>query len=122
MKAWFLIFSVVLSVVLLSSINIGMSKQKFSTGARVIDQETGLTAGDQSNKPIDILITKRIREELMKDSGLSAKAKNIAIITLNKGVTLKGAVESAEQREKILEHAYISAPKYKIYNQISVIK
>ena len=89
---------------------------------RVISQEDQVTAGDQSNKPVDVLTTKRIRQELMNDETLSMKAKNIKIITINNGVTLKGNVESAAERERILKHAYIKAPKHKIYNQITVVR
>ncbi len=125
MNRWILI----LSLLALVSINVSFAKTKIiiakqedNPGLRVVNQEYGLTAGDQSQKPSDILTTKKIRSELMKDSTLSFKAKNIAIITINNGVTLKGSVENAEQRKRILEHAYLTAPKHKIYNQISVKK
>ena len=89
---------------------------------RVVSQEDGVTAGDQSNKPADLAVVKKIRSELMKDDGLSMKAKNVKIIVLNNGVTLKGSVNTDTEREAILKHAYTTAPKHKIYNQISVVK
>lgn len=118
MKAWL----VVLAVVAVTSVGVVIAKQDFTANPRVVSQEYQLTAGDQSNKPSDILTTKRIRTELMKDEALSIKAKNIKIITINNGVTLKGDVESAEERERILKHAYIKAPKHRIYNQITVVR
>lgn len=118
MKLW-----LVLTVVVCSAfIGVSIAKQDTSANPRVVNQATGLTAGDQSNRPEDILTTKRIRSELMKDTALSAKAKNIKIITVNHGVTLKGSVLSADERARILEHAYTTAPKHRIYNQISVVK
>lgn len=84
--------------------------------------QDGLTAQDASNKPADVEVTKQIRRELMKDDALSTKAKNVKIIVLNNGVTLKGPVENEKEIERILKHAYVSAPKHKIYNQISVTK
>lgn len=117
MKAWL----VVLAVIVITSVSI--AKQSINTpNPRVVSQEDQITVGDQSNKPIDILTTKRIRTELMKDEALSMKAKNIKIITINNGVTLKGNVESADERERVLKHAYITAPKHRIYNQITVVK
>lgn len=118
MKLW----STVMVVVACAFIYAASAKQNTSSSPRVVDQERGLTAGDQSNKPEDILTTKRIRAELMKDEALSMKAKNIKVIVINNGVTLKGDVKSADERARILEHAYTTAPKHKIYNQINVRK
>lgn len=118
MKLW----SVLMVMVMFSSFNIASAKQDVSPNPRVVDQERGLTAGDQSNKPEDILTTKRIRAELMKDAALSMKAKNVQIIVINNGVTLKGSVATTDERARILEHAYTTAPKHRIYNQISVVK
>lgn len=98
------------------------AKQESTPNPRVVSQEDGLTAGDQSNKPADLAMVKKIRSELMKDDGLSTKAKNVKIIVLNNGVTLKGPVNTDTEREAILKHAYTTAPKHKIYNQMSVVK
>ena len=98
------------------------AKQEITPNPRVVSQEDGITAGDQSNKPADLDMVKRIRRELMKDDNLSTKAKNVKVIVLNNGVTIKGPVETDKERETILKHAYTTAPKYKIYNQISVVK
>lgn len=98
------------------------AKQSVTPNPRVISQEDQIVTTDQSNRPIDIQTTKRIRTELMKDETLSMKAKNIKIITFNNGVTLKGDVKNAEEREKILKHAYTTAPKHRIYNQLTVVK
>lgn len=118
MKFW----SALIVMVLVASFNPLLAKQETNANPRVVDQETGLTAGDQSNKPKDISTTKKIRAELMKDAALSMKAKNIKIIVVNNGVTLKGNVKTEDERARILEHAYTTAPKHKIYNQISVVK
>ncbi len=118
MKAWL----IVLAVVAVTSVGVVVAKQDNTPNTRVVSQEDQLTAGDQSNRPVDVLTTKRIRTELMKDEALSMKAKNIKIITVNNGVTLKGSVESADERERVLKHAYITAPKHRIYNQITVVR
>lgn len=98
------------------------SKQESTPNPRVVSQEEGVTAGEQSNKPADLAMVKKIRQDLMRDNNLSTKAKNVTVIVLNNGVTLKGPVNTDAERESILKHAYTAAPKHKIYNQISVVK
>lgn len=116
----------ILLVALFMGVFIGFSllqaKQEPSPNPRIVNQSTGIQAGDQSNRPEDILTAKKIRSTLIKDQTLSSRAKNIMITVLNNGVTLKGEVNNADERAKILEHAYITAPKHRIYNQISVVK
>jgi len=114
--------TLLVAMTVLVSANMAFAKQDTSVNPRVVSQENGLTAGDQSNKPEDVLVTRKIRSELVHDDGLSNKAKNVKIIVLNNGVTLKGEVETAAEREKILKHAYLTAPEHKIYNQISVVR
>lgn len=117
--------SLLLTITVIATVSAGVvvAKQDSSPNPRVISQEDGMmTAGDQSNKPEDLQMVKMIRKELMKDDALSVKAKNVKIIVANNGVTLKGPVKTAAEREAILKHAYTTAPKHKIYNQISVVK
>lgn len=116
--------SLLLTVAVIATVTTGVvvAKQDTSPNPRVVSQEDGMTAGDQSNKPADLETVKMIRRELMKDDSLSTKAKNVKVIVANNGVTLKGPVNTAAERETILKHAYTSAPKHKIYNQISVTK
>jgi osmotically-inducible protein OsmY len=119
MKGWLLAF-VVVAFTLLSVV---IAKQSDSEpNLRVVDQDTQRTTWQQSNKPVDVLTTKNIRAELMKDDALSIKAKNIKIFAFNNGITLKGTVKSDDERAKVLKHAYLTAPKYKIYNQITVVR
>lgn len=117
-----LLTSIVIAAV---SIGVGVAKQNSSPnprGAYPQEDMNNITAGDQSNKPADLATLKMIRRELMKDDALSTKAKNIQVTVANNGVTLKGSVKTAAEREIILKHAYITAPKHRIYNQISVVK
>lgn len=117
--------SLLLTAVVITTVAAGVvvAKQDTSRNPRVISQmKDNMTAGDQSNKPADLDTVKRIRRELMQDDALSTKAKNIKVIVANNGVTLKGVVKTAAEREIILKHAYTTAPKHRIYNQISVTK
>src|ERR1700749_4989797 len=63
------------------------------------------TSGDQSNSPEDIKVTQAIRQAVVKDSALSMTAKNVKIITTGGVVTLRGPVNSAEEKAKIEQFA-----------------
>jgi osmotically-inducible protein OsmY len=60
-----------------------------------------LTPGDQGNDGIDLDITQKIRQEVIKDDSLSMRAKNVKIITVGGVVTLRGPVESDAERASI---------------------
>ena len=78
------------------------------------------TSGDQSNSSADLKITQAIRQALMKDSELSATAKNIKIITNNGHVTLRGPVKTAQEKAKIDHLARSAAGGAKIDDQLDV--
>jgi hyperosmotically inducible periplasmic protein len=78
------------------------------------------TSGDQSNSSADLKITQAIRQALMKDSELSATAKNIKIITNNGHVTLRGPVKTAQEKAKIDHLARSAAGDAKIDDQLDV--
>lgn len=77
-----------------------------NTGKNVRDKsgET-LTPMDQSNDTRDLEMTQQIRKALMDDDSLSTNAKNIKVITVNGTVTLRGPVNSVEERNKIAAKA-----------------
>ena len=78
------------------------------------------TSGDQSNSSADLKITQAIRQALMKDSELSATAKNIKVITVNGQVTLRGPVKNAQEKAKIDQLARSAAGGAKIVDQLDV--
>jgi len=78
------------------------------------------TSGDQSNSSADLKITQVIRQALMKDSELSATAKNIKIITNNGHVTLRGPVKTAQEKAKIDHLARSAAGGAKIDDRLDV--
>jgi hypothetical protein len=65
-----------------------------TTGAEV-------TATDQGESADDISMTKQIRQRLMSDDALGAKAKDITVITNNGFVTLRGNVDTAREKDEI---------------------
>ena len=78
------------------------------------------TSGDQSNKPEDLKVTQAIRQAVVKDEALTMTAKNVKIITTGGVVTLRGPVNSAEEKVKIEELAKASAGSMKVDNQLEV--
>lgn len=60
-----------------------------------------VTPMDQGNSKSDVDITAAIRRALMADASLSTTAKNVKIIAVKGKVTLRGAVLSADERDKI---------------------
>ena len=78
------------------------------------------TSGDQSNSSADLKITQAIRQALMKDSELSATAKNIKIITNSGHVTLRGPVKNAQEKAKVDHLARSAAGRAKIDDQLDV--
>jgi hyperosmotically inducible protein len=78
------------------------------------------TSGDQSNDSADLKITQTIRRALMQDDQLSTSAKNIKLITANGEVTLRGAVNTAEEKGKIDQLAKSAAGGARINNELDV--
>lgn len=82
-----------------------------------------LTPTDQSRGTnADVEVTRRIRTQLTSDSSLSTNAHNIKIITLNGRVTLRGPVESAQEKQKIDQVAKSISGVKNVDNQIEVIR
>ncbi len=83
------------------------------------DHQT-LTPGDQSGKPEDRKLTQSIRQAVMKDKSLTMTAKNVKIITANGKVTLRGPVNTAEEKTKIADIAKSAAGQVPVDNQLEV--
>jgi osmotically-inducible protein OsmY len=78
------------------------------------------TAGDQSNSSQDIQTTAAIRRAVVGDKSLSMTAKNVKIISAGQTVTLRGPVQSADEKTKIEQLAQSAAGNAKIDNQLEV--
>jgi hyperosmotically inducible periplasmic protein len=78
------------------------------------------TSGDQSNSSEDTKITAAIRRAIVKDDSLTSTAKNVKIITANGTVTLRGPVNSAQEKTKIEQLATSAAGGAKIDNQLEI--
>jgi osmotically-inducible protein OsmY len=78
------------------------------------------TPEDQSNSPEDLKITQTIRQAVVKDPALTMTAKNVKIITAGGQVTLRGPVNTAEEKTKIEQLAKSAAGAAKVDNQLEV--
>jgi len=77
-----------------------------NTARNVRDRDRqNLTPLDQGNNPTDLALTSNIRKEIVGDKEMSFNARNVKIITVNGKVTLRGAVNSGEEKRKIAEIA-----------------
>ncbi len=92
-----------------------------NTGRNETDRQAGkLEATDQSNNPRDVELTAKIRRALTADDSLSVNAQNIKIITVNGKVTLRGPVQSEDERRRIEAAAKRAAGRATVVNELQV--
>lgn len=121
MKISILILASVLTLPLWAAADDEKPKAPDNTGKNERDRDNKtLTPGDQSNAPEDIKLVAAIRQMVVKDESLSLTAKNCKIITNAGRVTLRGPVNTAEEKATIQAHAVMSAGKDKVDNQLEV--
>ncbi len=109
-------------LVLLSSQSFGeinADNTKLNQRDRASDE---LTADQQKANKSDTQITRRIRQDIMKDKDLSTYAHNIKIIAVNGKVTLKGPVRSENEENKILKCARSVAGASNVNNEIEIVQ
>jgi hyperosmotically inducible protein len=78
------------------------------------------TAEKQSNSKDDLTLTQKIRQAVIADGSLSMNAKNVKIITRNGKVTLKGPVDSQQEKDTIGAKSQEVAGKENTDNQLEV--
>lgn len=93
-----------------------------STAANKRDASNNtLTPMDQSKgSNADVEITRKIREEIVKNDSISTYAQNIKIITLNGKVTLRGPVKTQSEITYIRDVAERIAGKTMVVNQLEL--
>ena len=79
-----------------------------------------LTPLDQGNSKADIATTAQIRKEIVAGKSMSVNAKNVKVITKDGKVTLRGPVNSAEEKRLIGEIADRIARSENVDNQLEV--
>ena len=78
------------------------------------------TADQQKDNRSDRDITKQIRQYIVKDKSLSTYAHNIKVITQNGQVTLKGPVQSEDEKKAIEAKAAEVAGEGKVSSELNV--
>lgn len=78
------------------------------------------TATDQSESPADRETTRRIRAIIVADEGLSTNAKNVKIVTNAGTVTLRGPVDTEQERTRVAAAAQQVAGNGKVQNQLEI--
>ena len=84
------------------------------------NNDTKLTPFDPGNSKADVATTAQIRKEINAGKSMSVNAKNVKIITKDGQVTLRGAVNSAEEKRLIGEIADRIAQAVNVSNQLEV--
>jgi osmotically-inducible protein OsmY len=92
-----------------------------NSGRNVRDRQEGVTTPmDQSSAPADLELTQKIRKAVVADDGLSMNAHNVKIISANGVVTLRGPVNSQDEKAKIEATAVNIAGAKNVRNQLEV--
>jgi hyperosmotically inducible protein len=92
-----------------------------NTHANKQDQQSGqATADQQSNNRSDREITQQIRQSIVKDKSLSTYAHNVKVITQNGQVTLRGPVQSEDEKQAVGEKAMAIVGEGNVTNALSV--
>lgn len=92
-----------------------------NTSRNVRDRQPDrLSPLDQGNSQADLDLTRNIRQRLNEGDTLSVNAKNLKVITVNGRVTLRGPVDSDEERTRVLEIVKRQAPNSGVDDQIEV--
>ena len=83
-------------------------------------QDQTLTPLNQGNSKADVATTAQIRKEIIAAKNMSVNAQNVKIITIDGQVTLRGPVNTAEEKRLIGEIADRSAHSGNVDNQLEV--
>jgi len=93
-----------------------------NTASNVRDRNNStLTPLDQSNSQADIDTTAQIRKDIIATGGMSINARNVKIITMNGRVTLRGPVNSEDEKRQIGDIANRIAHAGNVDNQLEVV-
>jgi len=84
------------------------------------NKQPQVTADQQSDDAADRAITRKIRKALIADKSLSTYAHNVKIIASDGRVTLRGPVESEEEKQKVASEAGEVVDANQIDNQLTV--
>jgi hyperosmotically inducible protein len=78
------------------------------------------TADNQANLKMDRQITAQIRKSIVSEKDLSTYAHNVKVITVNGQVTLKGPVQTNEEKQKVVSLASNVVSPDKVVDDLTV--
>ena len=94
-----------------------------NTKANAADRNTDAkTPLDQANDQDAIDVTAGIRRAVLEDSSLSTSAHNVKIVTNGNVVTLRGAVKSADEKQRVESLAVKAASGKQVRNELSIAR
>jgi hyperosmotically inducible periplasmic protein len=82
--------------------------------------ETLTTSGDEAEGAADRTLTQRIRQAIVADESLSTTAKNVKVMMINGVVTLRGPVNSLQEKGSIAATAQHIAGTNNVDNQLEI--
>ncbi|WP_254508667.1 BON domain-containing protein [Anatilimnocola floriformis] len=98
-----------------------MQTRRDNTAVNERDQNSGdKTPFDQGNNKEDIRITSEIRQKIVNHEGMSINARNVKIITAGGMVTLRGPVNSQDEKNTIEKFAKDVATNDKVNSELEV--
>jgi len=121
-----LALTLVLSSALLALGNVTMAQDSKpvapdNSAVNVRDRDpNAMTAGEQSTAKSDVELTREIRQAVVKDDSLSTLAHNVKIVAANGAVTLRGPVNTEQEKVAIASKAQAIAGPNKVDNQLEV--
>ena len=97
-----------------------MPAEADNTGRNVRDRDTNaVTPLDQSNSADDVALTQKIRSGITADGAMSVQARNVKVISRDGFVTLRGPVETQQEKASI-EALAKNAGATRVDNQLEI--
>ena len=100
---------------------VGTAAVPFPAVAQAQKDPTQKTADDQKNNKSDVNLTAEIRKQILDDKSLSTSAHNVKIVSENGAVTMRGDVNSTEEKNQVLSIARKVAGARNVTDQITVV-
>jgi hyperosmotically inducible protein len=116
-----IVAGVLLAPVLLLGTFAGAQVAADNTKSNKVDPSNHTAVADrQQNDATDLELTKRIRQSVMEDKGLSTYAHNVKIVAVNGTVTLNGVVNSVDEKRQIGQKAMAIAGAGRVVDELKV--
>lgn len=85
-----------------------------------VNKNANVTAEQSGMSKVDTDLTRRIRQDIMKDKSLSTYARNVKIVSVNGTVTMKGPVRTADEEAKLLSYARAAAGTINVVDEVTI--